>query len=751
MAATHPTPHRWRFFRAGDFDQVRLDDGKDFENLDQLDQKLWVALCCPTAGLELEERTLNLVDTDKDGRIRAPEMIAAARWVVHLLKKPSDLTKRRDGLPLDDIDDATEEGRVLRNSAKNLLSDLGKPEATEITVADTVDTAQIFAATRFNGDGIVPAGSADDDETKQAITEIVAAVGGETDRCGALGVSRAKLDAFFEAAKAFDAWQTDAETRAAEVLPLGPATADAVAATDAVAAKIDDYFARQKIAAFDARAIDAVNGDAGAFAAIAGQLVSANGDELANLPIAHVEIGRALPLGEGVNPAWAARLSTFVDAALSPLLASRPPRAPMTEAEWRSVQAKLTPFREHAAKKAGVEVEALGISRVRALLAGESRAKIDALIAKDEALRPEAEAIASVEKLVRYYRDLHALLDNFVSFRDFYSKKRKAIFQAGTLYLDGRSCELCVRVADVGAHATFATAAKTFLAYCECSRKATGEKMFIAAAFTGGDSDALLVGRNGLFYDRKGNDWDATVVKIVEHPISIRQAFWLPYKRVAKLIGDQVEKFASARDKEMQDKTAANVEAAGKAADTAASNALSVPAPGAPGAPATPPPPPAPPPAPTPAAPPPPQAQAFDVAKFAGIFAAIGLALGTIGSALAAVATGFLGLRWWQMPIVIAGVMLLISGPSMLLAALKLRQRNLGPILDANGWAVNARARMNIPFGGSLTHVATLPPGAERSLDDPYAEKETPWRLYLFVVAVLGALWWAWKHGYLHH
>ena len=52
------------------------------------------------------------------------------------------------------------------------------------------------------------------------------------------------------------------------------------------------------------------------------------------------------------------------------------------------------------------------------------------------------------------------------------------------------------------------------------------------------------MGRNGIFYDRKGVDWDATIIKIVEHPISVRQAFWMPYKRVGKLIGEQIEKFA---------------------------------------------------------------------------------------------------------------------------------------------------------------------------------------------------------------
>ena len=58
--------HTWKFFRAGGFDQVKLETGADLANLDQLDQKLWVALACPTRGLEFDSRTLDLVDADNN-------------------------------------------------------------------------------------------------------------------------------------------------------------------------------------------------------------------------------------------------------------------------------------------------------------------------------------------------------------------------------------------------------------------------------------------------------------------------------------------------------------------------------------------------------------------------------------------------------------------------------------------------------------------------------------------------------------
>ncbi len=704
--------HRWRFFRAGGFDQVRLDTGADLVHLPELDQKLWVALACPTRGLEFDERTLALIDTDGDGRIRPPELLAAVAWAAGRLKNPDDLTRGAAALPLTAIDEGNPGGREVLLSARQVLADLGKADATEITLEDVADTARIFAQTRFNGDGVVPPDAAEDEDTRLALTQVGECLGTEPDRSGKPGVTRARVDQFFLEAQAFASWWEAAEGAPA-VLPLGDGTAAAHGAVEAVRAKVEDYFTRCRVAAFDPRAAGLLNRSEAEYAALAAQVLSPSTEEVAALPLARVEAGRPLPLAEGVNPAWASAVARFRADAVTPLMGERDG---LTAEEWALLDGRLAPYRAWLAAKAGGAVESLGLPRVRVLLGGPARGRIEALIAQDELLRPQAEAIAAVERLVRYHRDLHRLLNNTVSFRDFYARRELAAFQAGTLYLDGRSCELCVRVADAAKHAALAGLSKTYLAYCDCTRRGGGgDKLTIAAAFTGGDADFLMVGRNGLFYDRQGQDWDATIVKLVEHPISIRQAFWSPYKRIVRMIGEQAEKFAASRDKAVQDQAAAATTAAGQGAEAAKA-----------------------------ALPP-----AFDLGKFVGIFAAIGLALGAIGTALAAVLTGFLGLTWWQMPLAVAGALLAVSGPSMLLAALKLRQRNLGPILDANGWAVNARAMINIPFGGTLTRVAALPPGAERAHTDPYAERRTPWGWYLALLVVLGAVAWAWYRGLL--
>ncbi len=693
--------HHWHFFRAGGFDQVKIQSGSDLAQLDKLDQKLWVALACPTRGLEFDTKTLDLIDTDKDGRIRAPEIIAAGKWATGCLKNPDDLLRGSSSLPLSAINDAAPEGKQLVASAKQILRDLGKADATAISVEDTLDTTRIFAQTNFNGDGIIQVDAASDDATKAVINDIMACLGSETDRSGKPGISQAKLDQFLAEAQAHTGWWKKADSDKT-LLPLGEATPAGAATIKAVKAKVDDYFARCRLAAFDARAVGALNRAETEYAALAAKDISHTATEVSGFPLARVEAGRPLPLVGPVNPAWADALKALQQQVVKPLLGDKPE---ITESDWATILSKFTGYEGWAASKAGATVEKLGSKRLSEILASNAKDAITALIAKDKALEPEFNAIAAVDRLTRYYRDLVPLLKNFVSFEDFYSRQAKAIFQTGTLYLDQRSCELCLGVEDAGKHATMAALAGAYLAYCDCVRKATGEKRVIVAAFTGGDSDNLMVGRNGIFYDRQGRDWDATITKIVDNPISIRQAFWAPYKKLVRMLEEQVAKRAAAADAA----STAKMQSAATATATADQK-------------------------------PPEPPKKIDT----GTLAAIGLVLTTLLAALGGIFGAFAKLPIWQVPLAIAGIMLAISIPSMVLAWLKLRKRNLGPILDANGWAINAKAKINLPFGGSLTGVAMLPAGSHRDLRDPYVQKHTGrnWFMVVLLLILLAASAW---------
>ncbi len=689
---------RWRFFRAGGFDQVKLETGADLMSLDQLDQKLWVALACPTTGLEFDPKTAGLIDTDKDGRIRAPELIAAVKWAGSMLKNPDDLVKGGDAVALSAINDATPEGRQLLSSARQILANLGKKDASGISLADASDANKIFANTVLNGDGVIIPESATDDATKAVITDIIACFGSVPDRSGKAGIDQTKADAFFAECAAFDDWNKKAEGDKASMLPAGDGTAAASAAVKAIKAKVDDYFGRCRLAAYDPRALGALNRKEEEYLAIAAKDMSITAAEIAGFPLAQVAAGKPLPLKSGVNPAHADAVAALCVAAVKPLLGDR---SELTEADWAAVQAKLAPFDGWAAGKAGGGVEKLGLKRVREILGSKAKETISALLAKDKALEPEAASIANVEKLCRFVRDLHLLCINFVNFKDLYDGGNPAIFQCGTLYLDQRSCNLCLTVEDAGKHAAMAGLAGAFLAYCDCVRKGTGEKKSIVAIFSQGDDENLMVGRNGVFYDRKGRDYDATITKIISNPISLRQAFWSPYKKLVRLIEEQITKRAAAAEAD------ANVKLAQAAETTATADKAAKK----------------------------PEPKKIDV----GMIAALSVAFGSIGTALAYFLGLFKGIAPWQLPLMLVGLMLLISGPSVILAYIKLRKRNLGPILDANSWAVNSKAKINVPFGTSLTGIAKLPTGASVDVSDRYAEKSALWPK---VLVFLFVIWW---------
>ena len=434
---------------------------------------------------------------------------------------------------------------------------------------------------------------------------------------------------------------------------------------------------------------------------------------MAGFPLARIEAGRALSLIEGVNPAWAVALAALHTVVVTPVLGAG--KNSLTESEWTSLNAKFAAYENWLGGKTGLAVEKLGLARVKEILAGKGRETLAQLMAQDKALEPEFKAISDVDRLTHYTRDMRVLVNNFVNFSDFYSPDKLAIFQAGTLYLDSRSSELCIRVEGPN---PLTAMSKTYIAYCACTR-AGGATQNIAACFTQGDSDYLFVGRHGVFYDRQGRDWDAVITSLVENPISLRQAFWSPYKKFVRMIDEMIAKRAAAADAAANDRLAAAATTVANADKAAAEKAKAPEAP-----------------------------KKVDI----GAVAAISVGVGAIGGALAAVGTGLARLLWWQYPLVVVGIMLVISLPSVVLSpGLNCRQRTLGPILDANGWAINGRVKINIPFGAALTDVAMLPPGAKRSLEDPYEDKGAAKRRRFLdhardPVFVIGAVV-SWRYG----
>ena len=689
--------YKWEFVNLGGSSRVRISSGEDIAHLDELDPKMWTVLSCPVTGLEIDDKSLAYIDVDSDGKIRVNDIVAVSKWITGVLKDADLLLEGKDSIDIKDIDQENADGKKLYCSARQILSNLGKEDGV-ISLADTADVAAIFAKTRFNGDGVITEATPEDADDKAAVAAAVASLGGVADRSGAMGVNADMIEAFYKNLADYAAWK-----EAAVEAPFADKTDAVIDAYNALDAKVKDFFMRSKLASFSPDSTASLDVQTSSIQAISAENLASKTDEIASYPIARITGKPEIDLSAPLNPAWAAKFELVKSVALND-------KKVLTEADWAAVGAEFAAYTAWKAAKAGACVEGLGIDAVKDFIAKDRKASLLELVAQDVALAEEAANIAMVDKFLHIFRDFYRLLRNFVTLSDFYTKDKNvsAIFQSGRLIIDQRECRFCMKVTDMGKHTASAASSGMFLVYCDCTTKSKPGKLNIVAAVTVGEIGDLVVGKNAVYYDNSGEEWDAVITKVVDNPISVAQAFWSPYRRMATAIENLINKSAADKDAKIMAEATAKINAA--------------PAAGAAGA-----------------AP----AQPFDIGKFAGIFAAFGMALGALGTALTTIFSGILDMPIWKTLLVVVAILLLISGPAMVMAWMKLRRRNIAPLLNANGWAVNAASKISIPFGETLTDAARYP---KMKLKDPYAKAGlAPWKKWLIsfaaLVLVAGGLW----------
>lgn len=676
--------YEWQYCSLGGAIRVKIGSGEDIAHLGELDQKLWTVLSCPVEGLEFDKQTLEYLDTEKDGKIMVNEVVQAAQWLTSVIKDKDSILNGDSVLKLDNIDTSTATGKGLYNSARQILKNLGI-DKDEISLADASDSKAIFAGTKLNGDGIITALSTSDDAQKQIITDITATVGSVEDRSGEKGVNAELIEKFYASCADWAAWKSSAP-----VMPYGERTAAAFDAYNALKDKMNDYFTRCRLVAFDTEVAKAVN------------VAVTDINDIDSCPIAAPKAARTLDLA-AINPAWQKRFDALAS------LTGFSGKTEMTEADWRSVETTFNDYAAWLGAKKGAEVETLGEVRINAILIAEEKEALLALVERDKALAAESSSIDDVKKLMYYYRDFYRLLKNFVLFTDFYSRTPgvRAMFELGQLYIDQRCCDLCIRISDMSKHADMAAQSGIFLIYFKATSKVLGKSMDAVAVMTDGDIFDLRPGKNGIFYDLQGNNWDAVITKVVDNPVSISQAFWAPYRKAWEFCVGIINKSAADKDAKINADLQAKVQTAAATTPGAADAAKTD------------------------------KQQAFDIAKFAGIFAALGMAIGYIGSAFTKIIAGIQKTPFRDQILILLGLMLVISGPSCFIAWTKLRKRNLGPILNANGWAINSKVLVNILFGGKLTTVAKYP---KLKLADPYDQKTPAWKMWLPTVLIILAI-----------
>ena len=276
--------YAWTFTTIGGVTRVTINSGEDIVHLDELDQKLWTVLSCPVKGLEFDEATLRMLDTDGDEKIRVNEIVAASKWLTGALKNNDLLLEGKDSIALADLNADNEGGAAIIESAKRLLQQKGA-EAEEISLADVAEVRKAF------------------DEKVKAKDDATAAV--------------------------FDD------------RPYGDNTDDAIAAVNAMKDKVADYFIRCKLIAFDENCQEAVDVSVEKIQAISEKNLALCSDQIADYPLARPNKELKLYLKKGVNPAWQA---TFDKVKALTLDADYAGAESIDEAQWNAVVAKLDAY-----------------------------------------------------------------------------------------------------------------------------------------------------------------------------------------------------------------------------------------------------------------------------------------------------------------------------------------------------------------------------------------------------------------------
>lgn len=670
----------WTFSRVGGVDQVVIRNGDDIANLGQLDQKLWAVLAMPTRQPLLSE-TLDLLDADKDGKVRVPDILREIETLKGRLSSLDLLFERNDRLASDQLADG-----ALREAFRMAAKD----SAVDLAGVDGAICA--FVSLPFNGDGVVvPASAGSDGESAGLIADLAAAGYVAPDSSGTGGVDEACLDRFAGDLEAYRAWRGKAAAFA-DLFASEDEGGSAAALFAVIAGPVDDYFRRCRVLAM-AGGAEAGGELTSLIASMLSRSLPEGSEELARLPAAMPDASCVLRLDGPLHPSYGKDISAFFALAAKALASP----AAVRQAEWEGIAARMGAYRAWLSEK-----PASGVADLEARHTLEDIQALRSLIEKDLAMADQAAALRELRRTLIIKRDFLRLLGNFVNLDDFYSRK-EGIFRTGKLFLDGRELELCLDVNNAPAHATMAGLSSIYLIYCDLSDKAGGKKA-IVAALTAGDADNIFVGKNGIFYDNADKDWDAVITKLVVQPISIREAFFSPYRWLTKTLEEFAMKRAATAESANMNTMKGIAQTTAMAGKPEAKPEQVIP-------------------------------KKIDV----GTVAAIGVALGSIGAMVTSVLGLFFGMGAW-MPLGLVGVLILISGPSMILAYMKLRRRNIGPLLNAEGWAINGRLKINVPFGATLSHLATLPLGSIRLIKDPFAEKKRPWLLYLLVAALAVAV-----------
>ncbi len=664
-----------RFNKYGRVCQLCVESHKDLAHVVDLNESHWMANSAPVDAFACDPVFLGHLDSDSNGRIRCDEVRRASAWLLDTFSDGRGVDAAEETLHLDRLNPDGRDARKIRAASARILANLGRPNDGALTLDEVRDTKRIFSAADANGDGIIPPSAAQDAAAAKFISDVIATVGGQTDAGGGIGVTAEGVDRFDREVNAYLSWhdrlENADESERAKLMPVGARTPAAYAAWSAVQAKMDEYFRLCATVAFDTESASAFR------LYLKPEEVGTDlfAQKLEKAPVAPPDAEGVLDLHGPVNPAWRAPLAALVDETLAPLLGRTPET--LSRAEWRTVCETLSSHAAWQAAQPETQVSILGLERLREYRDPRYRDAVRLLIDADRAVAGEIQGVALVEKAILYQRWLIEFVNNFVNFSRLYEPEERALFEMGTLIMDARQFAFCTKIDNRAAHVKVAKNSSAFVLYIRLTHGPVSSEHELAVAVTSGAKGNLYLGKHGIFIDRENRLWDATVVHMIENPISLYQAIKAPFRRVAELLQAQIEKFAGSGQASLEDKFSQGASAVSKSVQQTAQ------------------------PQPVPA-----RAASGGIRD---IMIGGSVAFAALGSSVMYIAKSVKDISWQTAVAVVSFLLLVVIVPVVVSAWVKLRRRDLGTLLEASGWAINRQMRLTRAMKGIFTRRPRLP------------------------------------------
>ena len=668
--------------------QLVVDSGRDFQDILGLDEALWGATSAPAAIFDCDPVFLGLLDPAKTGRITSNEVKNAIRWLLDKIQRPEAIRADFDGrLPLSELKPET--AAALLDSAAYILGELGAEDREHITLKQIRDFFATVAKRPFNGDGVVSQLGANEIAAqyplfKDVVADAIAATGGTPDADGTVGATAKNVTDFMAAAadylKWLDAGALPEGASRSDILPMGADTAALASLVRSADPLVTQYFKLSGLLGFDGR----IEQSAMATKAKLDAFDPSNQAEvdayLASLPLsrpdARCRLGFAL---EGINPVHRSLWHQVVEKVLRPVLGEGVEE--LSPEQWAQVKALFAPYEAHMASKKGAMAEKIAVERLRQYVAMTDLAAMSQeAAARDKLVTDKLAAAREVERLLLSWTHLLRLVNNFVSFPELYDTERRAMFECGSLVIDGRWFNLAFKVDNVAAHQAMAKSSLICIIYVEVDRGAAG-KMNVVLPVTNGSKGNLEVGKRGVFFAFDGKEYDAKVVAIIVNPVCVREALLAPFIKMWGIVEGQIEGWSKKAETSMtKDFTKVVSDPTAVAAKPAAA------------------------PAPAPAA---------KKDDKSGMLLGASVAVAALGSAFAFISNTLSNMSAGAIWVTVLCALFALLAPISILAMIKLRKQDLSSLLEGCGWAINLRMRLNSKLRGQFTTFGKYPKDAK--------------------------------------